>query len=240
MKRWLNSLFFPLLFVVLLWIIKVVEKEIVEKSFGAFGILPLHAEGLLGIFTSPFIHSSYEHLISNTIPLLILGTALFYFYKKLAINVCVISWLLTGVLVWTGGREAYHIGASGLIYSFVAFLFFSGILRKYPRLIALSLLVTFIYGGTIWGIFPREEGVSWESHLFGFIIGMVLAVFYRKQGPQRKKFDWEDEKDFDVKETPIDNESSYSEITYNDDYIDIRYFYIEKKPDKRKKRQENI
>ena len=117
--------------------------------------------------------------------------ALFYFYSEVAIRVFSVTYLLTGLLVWLWGRTAWHIGASGLIYGLASFLFFSGLIRRYFRLIALSLLVVFLYGEMVWGIFPGiYKEISWESHMLGFISGILLAVWYRKEGPQRPVYEW--------------------------------------------------
>ncbi|MFZ1281698.1 MAG: rhomboid family intramembrane serine protease, partial [Ignavibacteriaceae bacterium] len=134
----------------------------------------------------------FSHLISNTAPLIFMGLGIFYFYPKVAYKVFTIIYLGTGVLVWIFAREVYHIGASGIIYGFVSFLFFSGIFRKDNRSIALALIVILFYGGLIWGVLPIEKGVSWESHLFGAIAGIIAAFIFRKVDPP-KKYDWEDE-----------------------------------------------
>lgn len=156
------------------------------------GILPRNFSGLVGIFTSPLIHGGFSHLISNTAPLIFMGLGIFYFYPKVAYKVFTIIYLGTGILVWIFAREVYHIGASGIIYGFVSFLFFSGIFRKDNRSIALALIVILFYGGLIWGVLPIEKGVSWESHLFGAIAGIIAAFIFRKVDPP-KKYDWEDE-----------------------------------------------
>ena len=123
-----------------------------------------------------------------------LGSALFYFYSGIAVRVSLWTWFLTGLSVWLAGRPAWHIGASGLIYGLASFLFFSGILRKYFRLVALSLLIVFLYGSMVWGIFPDiYQDVSWESHMLGFISGIILSVVYRKEGPQQPVIEWPDE-----------------------------------------------
>lgn len=145
---------------------------------------------------SPFIHSDFRHLFNNTLPLFFLWTALFYFYSEIAVKVSLWTWLLTGLSVWLAGRPAWHIGASGLIYGFASFLFFSGIIRKYFRLVALSLLIVFLYGSMVWGIFPDiYQGVSWESHMLGFISGIILSIVYRKEGPQEPLIEWPDEEE---------------------------------------------
>lgn len=189
-KRMLASITYPALFVLVLWCVKIVEL-IFDVQFTHLGIFPLSWQGLPGILFSPFIHSDFGHLISNSFPLLVLGSMLFYFYKEVAWTIFFLAILITGFWVWVMAREAWHVGASGVIYSLAAFLFTSGIIRKHPRLMALSLIVAFLYGGMVWGVFPIREQVSWESHLLGLISGVVLAVFFRPYGPQRKLYSWE-------------------------------------------------
>ena len=182
----------PLLFVALLWIIKLLE-EYFHGSLAFLGIIPLKAAGLVGIITAPFIHAGYDHLLSNTLPLLVVGTGLFYFYKEIAYRVIALIWLLTNSWVWIAARPDAHIGASGLIYGFVCFLFFSGVIRRHKGLLAISLLVTFLYGSLVWGILPVSQAISWESHLFGSIAGIAAAVYFRNEGPQRVVKIWEPE-----------------------------------------------
>lgn len=198
-KKLLLSMLIPMVFIILLWLIRFLESQL-DISFYFLGIYPLESRGLPGIITSPFIHNDWEHLLNNTIPLFVLGTVVFYFYSDIAFIISGMSWLLTGLFVWIAGRESWHIGASGLVYSLASFLFFSGIIRKYFRLMALSLLVVFLYGSMVWGMFPLIDiHVSWESHMLGAGAGLILAVLYRKQGPQRKLPDWyyEDEEEYE-------------------------------------------
>ncbi|MDZ7738909.1 MAG: rhomboid family intramembrane serine protease [Bacteroidales bacterium] len=196
-KKLLLSMLLPGAFIVLLWLILFLQSQL-ESGLYFLGIYPLKAEGLHGIITSPFVHSDSEHLFNNSVPLFVLATAVFFFYSEIAIRVTVYSWLLTGLFVWIAGREAWHVGASGLVYSLASFLFFSGFLRKHFRLIALSLLVVFLYGSMVWGMFPFVDiHVSWESHMLGAGAGLILAILYRKEGPQRKLPDWYYEEDDD-------------------------------------------
>ena len=166
-----------------------------EQDFYIYGIYPRELYGLKGIVLAPFLHSGLNHLIDNSLPLFLLMVALFYFYHEIALKVFLLSFFITNGMVWIGARAAYHIGASGLIYSFASFLFFSGILRRYPRLVAISLLVVFLYGGLVWGLFPVDVTISFESHIYGAIVGLVLSFFYRKYGPQREVYSWEIEYD---------------------------------------------
>jgi membrane associated rhomboid family serine protease len=189
------SMLIPGVFVFLMWLVKIIEV-LFDLDLSNFGIYPLSLEGLPGVIVSPFIHANFRHLFNNSLPLFFLGTALFYFYSEIAVKVSLWSYLLTGILVWLAGRSAWHIGASGLIYGLASFLFFSGIIRKYFRLVALSLLIVFLYGSMVWGIFPNiYKEVSWESHMLGFISGIILAVGYRNEGPQQPVYEWPDEDD---------------------------------------------
>ena len=194
----ITKLITPLLFPVVLWAVHLLSL-LFNEDLSKLGLLPRNLVGLLGILTSPLIHADFSHLISNTIPLIILGWIIFSFYPKLSYLLFVFIYLLTGLLVWIFARQVFHIGASGIVYGFVSFLFFSGIFRRDNTSIALALVITFLYGGLVWGMIPGWEGISWESHLFGAITGLLAAYLFRKIDPPTKKYDWEDEPDdFDV------------------------------------------
>jgi membrane associated rhomboid family serine protease len=195
-----KSLIPPFLFILLLWLIKVGEI-LTHTELTFLGIYPLRASGLLGILTSPLIHKDTDHLMANSIPLFVLGGSLFYFYREIALKVLALILLITGLSVWIGGREAYHIGASGVVYGLASFLFTSGIIRREPRLLAITMLVTFLYGSMVWGIFPDffpERNISYEAHLWGLVSGILLAFYYKKEGPQRRKYDWELEEELEL------------------------------------------
>jgi membrane associated rhomboid family serine protease len=197
-KKNISKLLTPLLFPAVLWIVHLLSL-LLNEDLSKLGLLPRNLVGLLGIITSPLIHADFSHLISNTIPLIILGWIIFSFYPKLSYLLFVFIYLLTGLLVWIFARQVYHIGASGVVYGFVSFLFFSGIFRRDNTSIALALVITFLYGGLVWGMIPGWKGISWESHLFGAITGLTAAYLFRKIDPPSKKYDWEDEPDdFDV------------------------------------------
>ncbi len=183
--------FIPLTFPISLWLIHIVSSLLKIYPY-KLGVLPRSLSGLIGIITSPLIHSNFSHLISNTIPLLIMGFGIFYFYPKAAYKVFAFVYFCTGIFVWLFAREVYHIGASGIVYAFVSYLFFSGIFRRDNKSITLSLIVVFLYGGLVWGVLPGMEGISWESHLFGAIAGFIAAFIFRKSDPI-KHYDWENE-----------------------------------------------
>jgi membrane associated rhomboid family serine protease len=204
-RRFRISLIFPTLFMIVLWLIKVVElSENIDLSF--LGIYPRKGSGLVGIITAPLVHANFDHLINNSIPLFFLSVAVFFFYHKVAFKVYLYGYFLTGLAVWLFARPSYHIGASGLIYVFASFLFFSGIIRQNINLLAISLLVTFLYGSMVWGIFPYKPDMSWESHLMGMMVGLGLAIVYRNEGPVMKKHVWEEEEEEAPPDLPIGEE----------------------------------
>jgi len=189
-KEFVPAVKFPLFFVFILTCIHL-YATFYDVKLSHWGVYPRETDGIYGIFSSVLIHGSWEHLFNNALPLLVLGTALFHFYKNLAPRVWLYSIIYTGILLWLGGRPSFHIGASGLVYALASFLFFSGFIRKHRNLMALSMCVVFLYGGMVWGIFPSEEHISWEAHLFGAINGLFWALYYKDEGPQRKKYSWE-------------------------------------------------
>ena len=190
------SVLYPTLFVALLWFIKLVETA-ENISLASYGLYPRTIHGLLGIITSPLLHADFSHLFANSIPLLILGSVILYFYRSIAFQIFLWVYLMTGLWVWVAARNAYHIGASGIIYSFVTFLFFSGLFRKNTSLLAISMFVVFLYGSTAWGILPLKNGTSWESHLLGSLAGLIAAYFYRNEGPENQKYELDDDEEID-------------------------------------------
>lgn len=182
-------------------------------DFHKLGVLPKTSDGLKGVFFMPWIHShdDIRHILNNSVPTFLLLTLLFYSYQEIALRVFLLSWFVTGILLWVFAQNngAYHIGMSGVIYALAAFLFTSGVIRKYLPLQALSLFIVFIYGSMIWGIFPSEQHISWEGHLSGMLVGVFLAFYYQKRGPQRPKYQYEIEKELGIE--PPDLEGQYWE-----------------------------
>ncbi len=178
-KIFRRATYLTLAFVFLIWTVKSIEWA-GGIDFGSFGILPRTLKGSIGIITAPLIHGDFMHLMSNTFPLIILGIGLFYFYHAIALEVFMWIYLASGFWVWVAGRDAYHIGASGLVYGLAMFIFWGGIIRRDARSLAISMIIFFLYGYMLYGLIPGEEGVSWESHLMGSIIGIFLAFYFRK------------------------------------------------------------
>ncbi len=192
-----------MLIVAIIWLsFMITHAGVSDWNYSSLGIKPGDVSGLKGIIFSPFLHTSFSHLWSNTLSLLILIWLLFYFYSRIAFSTLVYLWVLSGAVTWVIGRDSYHVGASGLVFAILFFLFFSGLFRKYIPLVAVSMIVAFIYGGTVWSIFPITEmvdaSISWEGHLSGAISGLLLAVIFRKQGPQKPVETWEEENDTDI------------------------------------------
>jgi len=190
----LKAAIYPFILLLLMWVVKFIEV-LYNVRFVEAGVNPRNWQTLGGIISMPFIHSDFDHLISNSTPFLFLGSMLFYFYKELAGRILIFIWLLTGIWLWIGGRESYHIGASGVVYGLAAFLFISGVIKNNRRLLTLTLIIAFLYGSMIWGFFPEffpDKNISWEGHLFGFVSGVVLAFYYRKQGPEEEVHIWDD------------------------------------------------
>ena len=186
----------PILTLLAIWVVYIIEIGL-GFNFNKFGIYPNNIIGLRGILFSPFIHADIKHLLNNSVPLFVMLCSLYYFYHKIANKVLVLGTLVLGLLTWFIARPANHIGASGVIYFLVSFIFFSGIFRKYYRLIALSLAVVFLYGSMIWYVLPIEESISWEGHLSGFVTGLVFAILFKKVGPQPETFEFTSNEEFE-------------------------------------------
>ncbi len=240
-KKSINvSIMIPVFFVSTLWLIYFAEYA-TGIDFSWLGILPRTLSGLSGILFTPFLHGSLGHLLSNSIPLLVLGGGLIYFYRSIAYKVLLWIWFIDGLGVWLLGRDAYHIGASGLVYGIAAFLIFSGLLRRNRNLLALSLAVVFVYGSLIWGMFPYIPDISWEAHLFGFLAGIYFSVHFLGDGPSNDyvpEWMYENEEDETVPQK-LSQENDISEETKeqegsntSDQQISIRYSYKQKELDK--------
>ncbi len=197
-KEIFRILSIPFLFVLVMWLVKLIELEF-DLSFIKFGVSPQTSKGLKGILFSPFIHKDLTHLFNNSYPILILGGLLFSVYRKIALQIFVWLFFISGFWLWIIGRPSFHIGASGIIYALASFLFISGLIRKNPRLAAVSLVIIFLYGSMIWGIFPTKDTISWEGHLAGFVAGILAAIFYRYEGPERTKYQWEIDEELEEK-----------------------------------------
>ncbi len=192
----LKKLVFPIGIVVLMWLVKILEVSLNHK-YTRFGIFPRDVDGLIGILTSPFIHSTWKHLMSNSLPMFALLGFLVFFYNRVAVPAFIIITVFTGFTVWLFARESYHVGASGVVYGLVAFLAWTGIFRRNLKSIILSLVILIMYSGFFSGIVPQKEGVSWESHLFGGLVGIFTAFLFKnvkEDDEAERQNPWADEK----------------------------------------------
>ncbi len=190
-----RSLQFPIIFLLIIWIIHLVQV-IGGMDFGYYGVYPRRLFGLKGILTSPLIHSDFGHLLSNSVPLLALGGMVFYFYRRVALRSFFMIYVLTGLAVWILADTGFHIGASGVVYGLVTFVMGNGLFRRNVKSVVLGLIVLFFYSGIFVGVLPNQEGVSWESHLYGALIGLFTSYFYKEEIEADEKEDlpsWADE-----------------------------------------------
>lgn len=182
-----------LAFVVLLWLIQALVSA-PDISAADFGVRPREWRGLLGILTAPLVHGDFAHLFGNSVPLVVLGTAMLHLYPRSSRIVLPAIYVGPGIAVWLFARGASHIGASGLVYGMFAYVLVGGLVRRDRRAVATSLLVSFLYGALVWGVLPIEVHMSWETHLAAALIGSILAFALRHRDiPPRKRYSWEDE-----------------------------------------------
>ena len=186
----------PTIFIFLIWFIYWIEIRF-SLNFTKFGVLPRNLSGLKGVFLSSFIHSDTNHLFNNSVPLFVLISFLVYFYRSVYLKVLFFGGFLSGLLTWLIAREAYHIGASGIVYLVFSFVFFSGVIKKQFQLVAVSLIVIFLYGSMIWYVLPIKDGVSWEGHLSGFLIGLIFAFIFKQRGIIKEQYEFQ-ETEFDL------------------------------------------
>jgi membrane associated rhomboid family serine protease len=182
LRKMLLAAIIPASFIFIAWMVYVLEIGL-NISLSEYGLRPREFSQWFGVLTMPFLHGGFEHIIANTTSFLVLGSLLFYFYNDDAIQIFVWAYVLSGIFTWLIGRSSIHIGASAMIYSFAGYLFTAGVLSKNIRHMAISLIVVFLYGSMIWGIFPQNNNVSWEGHLSGFAAGIGLAFMYRPPKP---------------------------------------------------------
>ena len=211
-KKTLSFLILPLILCALI-IITFAAENAFDSVFYRLGIFPRHISGLIGIVFSPLIHNDLEHLLSNLSALPVLTGMLTLIHRRNYFKIFTALYLSTGILVWFFARESYHIGASGIIYALASFLFFGGIIAGEKGSAAISMLTIMLYGSMIWGIFPWEEHISWESHVLGAVAGFFSAFVFVKEKPKKLLSD----KDYDYKNPAFkdfNETSNYQKIKY--------------------------
>jgi len=218
----------------LVWTVFVLDR-VENLGLNRFGLRPRSLEGLRGLFTIHFLHGDLSHIWHNSVSLLVMNSFLFYFYRSISLKVFALLFVVSGILLWIGGRPENHIGASMLIYGEAAFLFLSGLVRDNTNLLRVSLVVALYFGGLVWYLFPIDPHISWEGHLSGAIVGVALAFVFRGKGPMRKKYNWEIEEELELErereeaqKIQEENTSMGSVSQYPYDNI-IHYIYTENK-----------
>ena len=190
------SLLLAFMFTALIWVIWI-SGEIFELDLSRYGVFPGQQDSLGGVLTAPLIHGSLSHVFANSLPLLVMLTILFYIYPKSSPVVLITLYLGSGLIVWMIARPAWHFGASGLTHGLMFYLFTIGVLRRDALSSVFAMIVFFLYGGMVWGILPRDPGISYEYHLAGAGLGVLLAFILRNfdDKPPLKRYDWQDEDD---------------------------------------------
>ena len=205
----INVMFIPILFVFAIWFVKGYEI-ISESSFSWFAISPSNTDRILNIFTFPFIHADFSHLLNNTYPIIILGGIISSVYKEISNSVFFLSYILSGIIFWFLGDSTPVIGASGIVYALGSFILVSGFIKKQPRLAMLSFLVIFLNFFNLWGIIEIEQdNISQTAHLSGAITGLIIAFLFRNKGPQEKIYNYELEEELEIEEERKDIEINY-------------------------------
>lgn len=230
-RHFFYSAFVPVSVVVAMWLVFIVDTGF-GLNLSRFGVVPHTLEGLVGVLTMPLLHGNWEHLLSNTVPVLVLGTALYYFYSPIANRVMWLTWLVSGFLTWCIADDGLHVGASALIYGLNLFLIISGLIRGNTRLLAISFIMIFLYGSFMWGVFPsftEPLQISWQGHLAGLLTGCMLAFFYRKEGPQKEEHHWDEDDDDD---TDTDHDHDDDQDDDNDRDITEPPYWDVPQPDK--------
>jgi len=190
---------FPTYLILALWAVHLIKLS-TNLYLGNYGLLPREMDGLIGILTAPFIHGSFQHLMSNSVPLFVMTLMIIFFYKRIAYQSMLLICILTGLAVWAFARgNVIHIGASGVVYGLVSFVFWTGIFRRNVKSIMLALIIVFLYSGLFIGVMPNQKGISWESHLFGGLVGILVAFWMkdRREQDEEPEDPWKDEKGAD-------------------------------------------
>lgn len=196
-RKFFDIISVPFYLVLSLWVVHLLKLTL-NLELGGYGVIARESYGFKGIFTSPFIHGSLQHLISNSLPLFVLTTMIVVFYQRVAYQSIFLIYILTGLSVWLFSRpNVSHIGASGVVYGLVSFVFWTGIFRRNIKSIILAMLVTLLYSGYFMGVIPTQKGISWESHLFGAFVGILVAFWFKNEteSDENKQSSWENDEE---------------------------------------------
>lgn len=220
----IDSLVWPLVALVAIWLVFFIDLRF-NLHLNQLGMRPRQLEGIIGVFTMPFLHGDFDHLFSNSVPLLLSLGFIFQYFPEDKLRIIGYSALLTGILLWfIGENGSNHIGASGLVYAYIFFLVTHAFFTKNKETLAASFILIFLYGSLIYGIFPEYgriigKNISWEGHLAGAISGVLFGILYRKKGPQQRMF-FEDEDEDDEED---DDEFPYWKYPDADTIINYHY-----------------
>ena len=169
-------------FIVIIWLVELVDWIIFNNALDAYGVKPRTATGIRGILFMPFLHQGFGHLVANTIPIVVLGWLVMLRRTADIFTVAAVTLIVGGLGIWLfGASNSVHVGASGLIFGFFGFLLARAYFERSPASIALAAVVLLLYGGIIWGVLPGQVGVSWLGHLFGFIGGILAAYLLSRR-----------------------------------------------------------
>ena len=197
-----------LAFVGLLWAIALLNFAL-DVDVTPFGVAPRTVAGLAGIVFAPLMHAGFDHLIANTLPVVVMVTTMLHLYPQSSRVVLPAVWVGPGVAVWLFASGGVHVGASGIVFGLVAFVLVAGLIRRDRRAIAAAMAVAFLYGASLWGVLPIRHRDSWETHLAAAILGGALALVLRhRDAVPPLRYDWEgDDADPVVDLTPYDEEA---------------------------------
>jgi membrane associated rhomboid family serine protease len=174
LPEWMRPVVVVGVLAALMWVVEIIDL-LPGTDLDRWGIRPREIGGLVGILTMPFLHEGFGHLISNTIPFVIMGALIASSGIARYVTVTVIITAVAGLGTWlTGPDHTIHIGASALVFGYLTYLLSRGLFDRKPTYLLLGLVVLFLYGGVLWGLLPRP-GISWQGHLFGAIGGVVAA-----------------------------------------------------------------
>jgi membrane associated rhomboid family serine protease len=226
-KKISDGLILAFITVALMWIVKLIETNFnLELYF--LGIRPRNIDGIVGIFTTAFIHGDFMHLFNNSVPIFVGIVGISYFFPKRKFEILIYNYLGTHILVWIFAiGDSYHIGSSGVVYAYMSFLFFAAAFSNNTNMLALALAIIFAYGTMVIGLFPIDPKVSWESHLMGGIVGLVFALTFRKHGPKPKKYEWEDEEENIIEEMTEEEVNELIEQKRRE--MKVKYWYKPRK-----------
>jgi len=228
--RLIDSIVWPLVIVVAIWVVFFVNLRF-GLDLNQYGMRPQDLRGIFGIFTMPFLHGDFDHLFSNSVPLLLSMAFIFIYFDKERIPILLLNVLLTGIILLAIGEpRSNHIGASGLVYAYIFFLVTHAIFTRNKEMLGASFLLIFLYGSLIYGIFPEYgrivgKNISWEGHLAGAISGVVFGFLFRKTGPQQAMF-FENESDDD--EEDDDPDAYWKTPEQRAQETTVHYYYKEK------------